>query len=42
MTSDYSASTTYMMWHEEHLWNVSLLQRVHLYNFVLILKETVV
>jgi hypothetical protein len=22
------------MWHEEHLWNVSVLQRVHLFNLV--------
>jgi hypothetical protein len=25
---------TYVMWREEHRWNVSVLQRVHLYNLV--------
>jgi hypothetical protein len=28
--SDDPASTTCVMWCEEHLWNVSVLQRVHL------------
>jgi hypothetical protein len=36
MTSDHiSARTTYVMWREEHLWNVTILQRVHLSNVVL-------
>jgi hypothetical protein len=26
------AATTYVMWHEEHLFNVIVLQRVHLSN----------
>jgi hypothetical protein len=30
MTSDHSATMTYVMWREEHPWNVSILQRVHL------------
>jgi hypothetical protein len=35
MTSDrISATTTYVMQREEHLWNVSVLQRVHLPNLV--------
>jgi hypothetical protein len=25
---------TYIMWHEEHLWNANVLQRVHLSNLV--------
>jgi hypothetical protein len=33
MTSDrISATTTYVMRREEHLWNVSVLQRIHLFN----------
>jgi hypothetical protein len=27
-----SATTTYVMWQEEHVWNVSVLHRVHLSN----------
>jgi hypothetical protein len=27
VTSDHSATMTYVMWREEHLWNVSFLQR---------------
>jgi hypothetical protein len=35
MTLDHiSATMTYMMWCEEHLWNVILLQRLHLSNLV--------
>jgi hypothetical protein len=34
MTLDHSATITYMMWCEEHIWNVSILQRVHLSNHV--------
>jgi hypothetical protein len=35
MTLDHiNATTTYMMWCEEHLWNVSVLQRVHLSNLI--------
>jgi hypothetical protein len=35
MTSDHiSATMTYVMWREERLWNVSVLQRVHLPNIV--------
>jgi hypothetical protein len=34
MTLDHSATMTYVMWHQEHLWNVSILQRVHLSNLV--------
>jgi hypothetical protein len=31
VTSDHiSATLTYVMWREERLWNVSVLQRVHL------------
>jgi hypothetical protein len=31
LTSHHNSGTaTYMMWREEHLWNVSVLQRVHL------------
>jgi hypothetical protein len=43
MTSDdISARMAYVMWHEEHLWNVSVLQRVqyiftNLYCYTLIL-----
>jgi hypothetical protein len=25
-----------MMWHEDHLWNITVLQRVHLSNLVVI------
>jgi hypothetical protein len=36
LTSDHIGATiTYMMWCEEHLWNVSVLERVHLYNLVI-------
>jgi hypothetical protein len=35
MTSDHvGATVAYMLQHEEHLWNVSVLQRVHLSNLV--------
>jgi hypothetical protein len=35
MTSDdISAPITYVMWREEHLWNVSVLHIVHLTNLV--------
>jgi hypothetical protein len=30
MTSYHSATMTYVIWREEHPWNVSVLQRVHL------------
>jgi hypothetical protein len=30
MTSDNSATITYVMWREEHPWNGSMLQRAHL------------
>jgi hypothetical protein len=30
MTSDHRATVTYVMWREEHPWNISILQRVHL------------
>jgi hypothetical protein len=33
-TSDQSVTMTYVMWHEEHLWNVSIVQRVHLSSLV--------
>jgi hypothetical protein len=37
VTSDHiSATTTYVMWHGKHLWNVSVLQRVHLFNLVIL------
>jgi hypothetical protein len=29
-----SASMIYVMWREEHLWNVSVLQRVHIFILV--------
>jgi hypothetical protein len=29
-----SAAVTYVMWHEDHLWHVSVLQRIQLNNFV--------
>jgi hypothetical protein len=29
-----SATTAYVMWREEHLWNVTVLQRVNLYKLV--------
>jgi hypothetical protein len=29
-----SASMAYVLWHEEHLWNVGVLQRAHLSNLV--------
>jgi hypothetical protein len=32
-----STTVTYILWHEEHLWNVSILQRVHLSSFFLYL-----
>jgi hypothetical protein len=33
MASDHiNATTTYVMWHEEHISNVSVLQRVNLSN----------
>jgi hypothetical protein len=36
ITSDrIIATATYEMWSEEHLWNVSVLQRVHLSNLKL-------
>jgi hypothetical protein len=36
MTSDRSsATTTYAMLREEHLWNISILQRVHIPNLVI-------
>jgi hypothetical protein len=36
MTSDHiSATITYVMWCETHLWNVSVLQRVHHTNLVI-------
>jgi hypothetical protein len=36
MTCDYvSAITTYVMWREGGLWNVSVLQSVHFYSIVL-------
>jgi hypothetical protein len=28
-----------MMWHEEHLWNVSVLQRIHLSNVVSVVNS---
>jgi hypothetical protein len=35
MASDHiSATMTYVMWREEHLWNVCALQRVHLSNLI--------
>jgi hypothetical protein len=31
MNQDHiSGRTTYAMWHEEHLWNVDVLQRVYI------------
>jgi hypothetical protein len=32
-----SATTTYVMWREEHLWGVSVLQTAHLSNFIIII-----
>jgi hypothetical protein len=29
-----SAAMIYMLWHEEHLWNVGILQRVDISNLV--------
>jgi hypothetical protein len=29
-----SATMTYMLWHEEHLWNASVLQRVQISNLI--------
>jgi hypothetical protein len=35
MTADnISETTTYVMWREEHLWNVNVLQRVHFSKLV--------
>jgi hypothetical protein len=35
MTSDHiSATTTYVIWREEHLWNTCVLQRVHPSNLL--------
>lgn len=34
MTLHHSASMTYMMWCQEHIWNVSVLQKVQLFKFV--------
>jgi hypothetical protein len=31
----FISSMTYLMWREEHLWNVSALQRVHLSNLII-------
>jgi hypothetical protein len=37
MPSDRTSTTmTYVMWREEYLWNVSILQRIHLSNLILI------
>jgi hypothetical protein len=35
MTSDDSATLTSVMWREEHLWNVSALQRIHLSDHIM-------
>jgi hypothetical protein len=36
MNSDhFNARVTYVMWYEECLWNVSVLQRLHLFSLVL-------
>jgi hypothetical protein len=41
MTSDnFCATMTCMMWHEEHLLNVSVLETVHLSNLVSIKAKT--
>jgi hypothetical protein len=34
VTDHISATTTYMIWCEEHSWCVNVLQKVHLYNLV--------
>jgi hypothetical protein len=41
MTLDDSTTVTCMMQHEEHLWNVSVLQRVHLSSLVDLLSTGV-
>jgi hypothetical protein len=40
MPSDHIiASVTCVMWPEEHLWNVSVLQRIHLFSLVNIITQ---
>jgi hypothetical protein len=34
VSGNKSATMTYVIWREEHLWNVSVLQGVHLSNLV--------
>jgi hypothetical protein len=42
MISDHiGATTTYMMWREGHIWNVSELQRVHLSIIIIIIIITI-
>jgi hypothetical protein len=36
MTDEISATMTYVMWFEEHLWDVSVLERVHISKLILI------
>jgi hypothetical protein len=36
VTSEDSATMFYLMWHEEHLWDVSVLQRVYLSSLVIL------
>jgi hypothetical protein len=39
MTSDHTSATTTYVMSDEYLWNVSVLQRVHLFNIVLFLFD---
>jgi hypothetical protein len=39
---DISATMTHVMWCEEYLWNVSVLQRVHFSNLVVFMFVSVV
>jgi hypothetical protein len=37
ITRVHNSTMTYVLWCEEHLWNVSVLQRIHLSNLVIFL-----
>jgi hypothetical protein len=40
MTSAHiSATATYVLWSEEHLWNISVLKKVHLLNLVSLCRK---
>jgi hypothetical protein len=34
MTGHISATVTYVVRHEGHIWNVNVLERVHIFNLV--------